>query len=162
MAKQKFTLEQRFWNKVNQEGPIHPVLGTRCWIWTAGHFVSGYGAFNVAKTPIYAHRLCWTLTRDAIPSGLEVLHHCDNPPCVNPDHLFLGTHADNMADMASKERKQWGEAHYKAKFTETTVKEVRKLYAQGGITQRAIAARYGVCQQAISRIIVRKTWDHLV
>lgn len=100
------SLSERFWKKVDQNGPTHPVLGTPCWVWTASRFVRGYGALKVDDGPKgYAHRISWELHFGPIPDGLWVLHRCDNPPCVNPAHLFLGTHLDNMADMDAKGRR---------------------------------------------------------
>lgn len=88
--------EQRFWAKVNKtEG---------CWLWTASRTHEGYGMFSIQGRRHYAQRVAWMLTYGLIPEGMLVLHRCDNPPCCRPDHLFLGTHADNMADMATKGR----------------------------------------------------------
>ena len=89
----------RFWSKVDKQGPIHPVCG-QCWIWIAGKYSTGYGQHGNYR----AHRYSWNLYYGEIPVGVFVLHRCDNPACVNPKHLFLGTHQDNMDDMNAKGR----------------------------------------------------------
>jgi hypothetical protein len=99
--------EERFWAKVNKDGPTQPHMDTPCWAWTAATH-EGYGVFIVPGSEEYreqrAHRLSWTLANGPIPEGLQVLHRCDNPACVRVDHLFLGTHTDNMRDMVAKNR----------------------------------------------------------
>lgn len=87
----------RFWDKV--------LIGDECWVWQAGikpH--NGYGAFSLNGREMVAHRVAWLLCHGEIPDGLRVLHHCDNPPCVRPDHLFLGTQKDNVLDAVAKGR----------------------------------------------------------
>lgn len=89
-------IEDRFWAKVDRGG--------ECWLWTAGRDSSGYGSLRTGHTKVSAHRLSWQLHHGQIPPGQNVLHRCDNPRCVRPDHLFLGTQADNVADMVAKGR----------------------------------------------------------
>lgn len=96
--------EERFWPKVNKEGAFHsPELG-RCWEWTASTIHTGYGRFSIGARSIASHRASWQFAYGPIPEGLCVLHRCDNPPCCNPEHLFLGTHADNAQDREAKQR----------------------------------------------------------
>lgn len=97
----------RFWDKVCFGQP------DACWEWAGARKGSqGYGEFGVNRMPATAHRVAWELTHGPIPDGLFVLHRCDNPPCCNPAHLFLGTHQDNMADRDAKGRVAHGDAHY--------------------------------------------------
>lgn len=128
-----------------------------CLEWKAGKS-SGYGRFRNGGRMMFAHRVSYELHHGAIPDGLHVLHRCDNPACVNPSHLFLGTHAENMADKSSKERQARGERNGIAKLSAADVLAIR---ASGGITQRSLAREYGVSQAQIWRLLVGKQWTHL-
>ena len=101
------TFEDRFWSHVNKDGPAHPydpTLGP-CWRWTASTNAKGYGRLGDRhRRVVGAHRVGWELAHGPIPNGLSVLHSCDNPPCVRASHLFLGTAAENNADMVAKGR----------------------------------------------------------
>lgn len=143
---------QRFWKKVDQSGGPDA-----CWLWT-GTITQGYGKFGYQRIIAGAHRVMWIITHGTIPEGLEVCHRCDNPSCVNPAHLFLGTHADNMHDRDRKKRNNCvqGENHGVAKLTNEQVREIRRRYAEGGITQKELAREYGMTN--ISYIIRRKFW----
>ena len=110
-----------------------------------------------------AHRVAWTLLRGVIPHGRWVLHTCDNPPCVNPAHLFLGDRSANMRDRENKGRGNHpkGTAHWKAKLTDDDVRTIRARYAAGGVTQEALAAEYGVQHPTIGQIVRYKHWRHV-
>jgi hypothetical protein len=161
-------IAERFWEKVNKDGPTpvnRPELGP-CWIWTAGINVprGGYGMFALRKGVIRrAHRVAWELAYDPVPDGLWVLHHCDNPPCVRPSHLFLGTPKENTADMAAKGRDGFpkpGEAHYSAKLTEADVLAIRAARKQG-VTGAELGRRYGVHRSTIYHICSNDCWTHI-
>ncbi len=152
--------ELRFWKKVHiGQGKY---LEDGCWNWTAGTVGKVYGYFNSAGSMHYAHRIAWTLTKGPIPKGEGhhgtcVLHKCDNRLCVRPSHLFLGSQADNLRDMAEKGRAAKGSGNGQAKLTEEQVLEIRA----SSEAQRVLAARYGVSQTLVSKIRLRKFWKHL-
>lgn len=122
-----------------------------CWLWTAGRFRKGYGQYTrtVAgyQYHLYAHRIAWELTRGSIPEGLCVCHRCDNPPCCNPEHLFLGTQADNLADARQKGRLVCG-AHLR-KLTDEQRERVRAMYRRG--LGRQLAKQFNVSLATIFR-----------
>ncbi len=159
-------LQARFWAKVQVTADADG-----CWLWTArARYSRGYGAFSAQQgKQTGAHRFMWELTQGPIPAGMFVLHHCDNPPCVRPDHLFLGTARDNAIDMARKRRTGRdahpeayshlnGDGNPAARLTQTAVTEIRRRYAAGGILQRELAEEYGVQQTTVSSVILRKNW----
>lgn len=140
----KFT--ERFWSKVEKSGD--------CWEWTGDVVATGYGriftgadvapALGMAVRTNAAHRVAWAITRGPIPDGLCVCHHCDNPPCVRPDHLFLGTNAENIKDAARKGR-------MRRKLSDVEVSQIR-LLAERGIPQVSIARLYNIADSTVSRI----------
>lgn len=130
-----------------------------CYEWTGSRFQSGYGRLKIGGKSYRAHRLAWAAANGPIPDGLYVLHKCDNRLCVRVDHLFLGTHDDNMADMSAKGRGQHsrvqakGELSARAKLSDEDVSVVRRRYEAGGTSQDALAKEYGVSQGLISQIV---------
>ena len=146
---------QRFWRNVDRKG------ANECWEWKGAKIRTGYGRFKVGGKMVYTHRWSYERYRSEIPDGMFVCHHCDNPACVNPLHLFLGTQADNMADRDAKGRQIKGEAHSGAKLTEADVVAIKRRLQAGGETHKAIATDYGVSQRLISRINTGRQWTHV-
>lgn len=149
---------ERFWSKVDKDGPICRALGP-CWLWLAALWgTTRYGKFGPDHgASILAHRYSWELAYGAIPEGMKVLHKCDNPQCVNPAHLFLGTTADNAADMIRKGRNRTGERHHAAKLSREAVEAIREA-AGSGVPQVDLARQHGVSEATISSIVLRHTW----
>lgn len=148
-------LTTRFWRHVDKSGA--------CWVWTGAHNKQGYGAIALYHTrPTFraapAHRVSWELHFGPISDGLWVLHRCDNPPCVRPDHLFLGTPQDNIDDMRAKGRARYpglptGERHPRAKLTDSQAAQIRARHAAGEISHAALAREFGVGRWVVTRII---------
>lgn len=153
-----------FWEMVDRNGPQHPRLGTCCWLWTGWRDNKGYGRMRLpgSRSGRYANRVSWQIHFGAIPSGVIVRHRCDNPSCVRPDHLELGTHQDNSDDKIVRGRGRWarGAAQHRAKLTDDAVREIRRLRAQG-VPLKAIAAQFGITMSNVSQIARRKTWTHV-
>jgi len=151
----------RFWPKVAKREP------NDCWEWSGARDPNGYGRFYHGRGSYkLSHRVAWELINGVIPGpsgllGMYVLHRCDNPPCCNPGHLFLGTHTDNMADMARKGRHadHRGERSSVSKLTLASVNAIRARLATGLETNTAIALDYGVYNSTISMIKHRKRWN---
>ena len=161
------SVRERFDAKVDRNGPVPEhchELGP-CWLWTGARKKSvGYGNFWLDGHVVPAHRVAWELEHGSITGALLVLHRCDNPLCVRPDHLFLGTHADNAQDAKRKGRLQsarnQGEAHGMAKLTERDVVAIRALQADG-YRRDELAARFGVCVTTIGNVVNRRKWAHV-
>ena len=140
-----------------------PVPHCGCWLWTACVRQSdGYGTLGIKGKTKAAHRVSWEIHNGPIPEGLCVLHRCDVPTCVNPDHLFLGTKADNTADMIAKGRAKGytpGETHHNSKLTRSEVLEIRS--GRGVFEKYELAEMYGVSCNNISQIQTRKRWAHV-
>ena len=146
---------QRFWEKVDKREV------DECWNWQAGKDKKGYGEFDSWRAP----RFSWTLANGQIPEGLYVCHHCDNPSCVNPKHLFLGTPLDNSRDGLTKglsaKLSQKGEKNPSAKLTANQVREIRFIYQGGDISCGKLAPMFGVDRITIYEIVTRKNWKEV-
>jgi hypothetical protein len=154
----KLTATQRFWAKVNKDGPLHPALGTRCWTWPVEE--GRYGQFWIGKGNVGAHVFSWTLHHGVVPRGMQINHKCDRGRCVNPTHLFLGTQLDNMRDKVAKGRQARGETGGNTKLTEQQVRRARELCASG-TSFAAVAATLGVTYHAVASAVRRETWAHV-
>jgi hypothetical protein len=154
--------QKRFWIKVRILGPDD------CWEWQASFYPVGYGQYWDGERRVGAHRAAYEQCYGPIPEGLVVCHRCDNQACVNPAHLFLGTQAENLADMRGKGRHSHGDSHRRvvcrgethksAKLTQAQVDEIRAAYIPGIVTQKQIAARFGVSDVLVSKIVNGKLW----
>lgn len=157
-------VKNRFWDKVNKNGPIHPVHGV-CWNWTACVGGSGnYGHMTIFGKGWFSHRYSYTIHFGFIPDGLSVLHKCDNVLCVNPSHLFLGTALDNARDRNRKGRQSKGEGRWAHKLTEGQVKEIRQRYrswASNKSNSKQLAEEFGVTRDHIRVVAIGKSWKHL-
>lgn len=153
------SVADRFWEKVEKTAT--------CWLWRAFVNPCGYGKLTIGShtdgsyKSAVASRISWELHNGSIPDGLCVCHHCDTPACVRPDHLFLGTHADNMKDMARKGRHvdcSTGAKSPRAKLTAGQVAEIRTEYARGILSQEKIGKHFGISQAYISKICRGNHW----
>jgi hypothetical protein len=155
----KTSIEARFWAKVDKR------TAGGCWEWNGSRKARGYGQINAGGrggAMLKAHRVSWAIHFGSIPDGLHVLHRCDNPPCVNPDHLFLGTNKDNASDCKSKGRKASlaGEQNGRAKLNCGAVLAIRAL-ASEGVSRDEIKDRFAISRTTVREIIERKKWSHV-
>lgn len=131
---------------------------TGCYNWTATKNRCGYGQIRVDGKTLKAHRVSYAIHGGKIPKGMKVLHRCDNPACINIEHLFLGTQSENVADKVAKDRQARGADAGNAKLTETDVLAIRNA---NGVTIRVLAKRYKIGRHQICRIRSGKQWAHL-
>ncbi|AUR96743.1 HNH nuclease [Vibrio phage 1.232.O._10N.261.51.E11] len=135
---------------------------TQCWVWSAAKAGKGYGQIKIpkARKQVYAHRLSYMIHKGEITEGMEVCHTCDNPSCVRPSHLFLGTSKDNAQDMKSKSRHLNGIKNNQAKLTDDKVRAIHRS-AKDGVSQSKIAKANGVGQSTIWKILHGHRWEHI-
>lgn len=143
---------ERFWNKVNKTD--------NCWLWTASKTTAGYGCFKLNGKLESAHILSYCLEYGEKPDELWVLHKCDTPSCVNPEHLFLGTRSDNMKDCHKKGRLA-NNLKPKTKLNSEQVKQLRELYKSGKYIQKEIAHMFGIDEIHCNKIINYKRWKNV-
>jgi hypothetical protein len=154
---------ERFMENVNQKE-------NSCWEWTAG-LRNGYGNFSYKGKDKYAHRISYMLFKNEAPDNKYVCHHCDNPKCVNPDHLFLGTQKDNMRDSNIKKRDKWSAetrrkvmpdgTYHNQKFKPDEIRYIRSEYQKDGVTLKKLANEFNTDKKAISRIVNYKTYKYI-
>ena len=162
-------IQKRFWTKVQKSGE------NDCWIWKAATDKDGYGKFKIKTTTTRANRVAYELAKGPIEDSLIILHSCDNPPCVNPNHLSIGTKADNHQDMVNKGRKKYffgdengarkhperlrrGEDHAMAKLNWEQVEHIRESVRLKRFTQRQLAEKYKISPATVCLIIKNKIW----
>lgn len=149
------SIEERFWARTDKKSK------DECWLWQAMRTKYGYGVIsNGEGFKVRAHRYSWELHNNLkIPKGMVIRHTCDNPPCVNPGHLLLGTQGENVQDMVDRRRQQKGEGHAHSRLTKREVDKIRMLHSSGGYKQKDLAKAFGVSPSAISMILNKKRWS---
>lgn len=147
------TMTERFFKYVNKTDG--------CWLWTGKKHRQGYGEMWVKGKPMLTHRISWLIHHGFLPLTGMVLHHCDNPPCVNPEHLYLGDHRQNMDDMMTRDRSNpphlFGEANPGAKITADIVREIRRSKEP----PRYFVEKYGITRSNVWYIRTYKSWQHV-
>src|SRR5258708_7500101 len=146
-------LKERFWHSVEKT--------QTCWNWKGSKGKRGYGTFCLCGVIHYPHRVSYIIEHGHIRGGLHVLHKCDNRLCVRPDHLFVGTNAENNADMVSKKRHPFGEKSGRAILTEKQILEIRKKWIPKKVTAGQLAIEFGVSRRNIRSILTRESWKHI-
>ena len=153
--------EERFWSYVD--------VSEDCWVWTGAKHGKGYGLFDKRWLgTARAHRISWIIHNGPIPTGMLVCHHCDNPPCINPNHLFIGSAKDNAQDARSKGRlrdmsmnlKHIGEENPASKLTAEKVRAIRRKRAEGALI-KPLAREFGVSPHTIKQVLNGRNWSHV-
>ena len=166
------TPKERFVERVKKDTSISSEhVNSPCWSWRGTITEKGYGVAYVGGKRMFAHRASWFLFNGVIPPGQCVCHHCDNRICVNPEHLFIGDNNDNVQDSAQKGRRKFvvktnsgysvKRSHPHAKLTIDKANEIRRLYSEGKMSQRAIGNMFGVVQTIVSRVVSGELWPYI-
>jgi len=151
-------IEERFWKRV-----IKSADPDKCWDWSAFKTKKGYPMIarnGTGAGMVFAHRLSWVMANGEIERGMCVLHKCDNPSCTNPNHLFLGTRADNNRDKIAKQRHRFGERSERAKLTAESVREIVSR-ANAGEMRTSIANAFGITRGYVANLVSGRVWKHL-
>lgn len=154
------SIARKFYAKVNRKGPIHPVLRSRCWVWTAGT-IEGYGWFGGPDGNVRAHAFGLRLTGVTIPKGSLVCHRCNNRLCVRPSHLYVGDHKSNKDDSMRACTHVHGDRHPRARLTSKKVLAIRRGYWRPEETVCTLAIKHGVSTRTISAILRGDSWSHV-
>lgn len=150
----RMTVEERFMSKVQKT--------EQCWLWIGKKAKGGYGSFSANGKSYIAHRFYYSLINGHIPDDIKACHKCDNPPCVNPDHIFLGTQSENLQDAVQKGRRRTrGEDNGFSKLTTQQVIEIRRSYSSGSMIKAEIARKFNTSKTNVTRIINRESWTHI-
>lgn len=158
---------ERFWARIDKDGPVMRADLGPCWIWTGRKARDGYGLLEWCGRGVGAHRLAYALAKGAIPAGVLVMHACDNPPCCNPDHLSPGDYLANNRDMVEKGRNasaqlvHVGTTNVNAKLTDDLVRELRASW-RAGESLKSIAERTGLAVGTVHPMLHGRTWKHVL
>lgn len=132
-----------------------------CWEWTASRGTRGYGTYVIGTEKFTAHRLSCHFYKERLDGNKHALHHCDNPPCVNPNHLFAGTHEEHMQDAKEKGKIYFGEDNHQSKLCREEVVEIKKLIRDGELSYSEIGEKFGVGKGCIADIALERNWGHV-
>lgn len=152
---------QHFFEQIDKHGPVHPVLKTRCHLWTGFCNKAGYGRYRYKGEYKLVHRMIFELKHGKLPKSVCVLHRCDNPPCLRDEHLFKGSKKMNTKDCVSKQRNARGSSHGCSKLSDKDIKRIRKYWRSNNYYRKELAAMFGVHKATIGKIIHRRAWTHL-
>lgn len=152
---------KHFWSFVDRSGGPDS-----CWEWIGGRTKKGYGSFGFRGKTFSAHRISYEISNNiSIPADMCICHHCDNPPCVNPKHLFLGTKSDNSLDMYKKGRRVFvglkGQDHPRSKLTDEDIRIIRSSYRPNEVSYYDLAKQFHVSPATIFYVVKRETWTHI-
>jgi hypothetical protein len=159
VMKSGITVKESIISRIKSGTTVSP---TGCWEWNGCLTPNGYPQMSVDRRPHYAHRASFAAFKSTIYTGAFICHSCDNPKCVNPDHLFAGTQKDNIGDAIKKRRLVCGEKSKKAKLNDNVVRLSRSMYRRGDCTIGFLAEKFGVSIRTMGKAVSGKKWKHVV